>query len=67
MTPGQTMSLIPMNGPVLGISSKGLKWELKNQTLHKHFIGISNIALEKTVEISFLDGDLLCVIQKLLI
>lgn len=56
---GQTVSLIPINGPAKGIKTRGLKWELQNRTLDKTFIGISNIATQKEVHISLTSGDLL--------
>jgi thiamine pyrophosphokinase len=61
--PDQLISLIPLNGPVTGIDTKNLKWELKNGTLDKQFIGISNKALSQRVSISVRDGDLLCYIN----
>lgn len=59
--PGQTLSLIPLNGPVTGITTQGLKWELSNGKLDKHFMGISNICLSDRFSITVLQGDLLCV------
>jgi thiamine pyrophosphokinase len=61
---GQTISLIPLNGPVLGITTRGLKWELKKGKLDKHFIGISNVCLAEEIEISVEQGDLLCCVSK---
>lgn len=58
--PGQTISLIPLNGPAKGINTEGLKWPLKNDTLDKQFIGISNEATANKVIISVKEGDLLC-------
>ncbi|MGC1878131.1 MAG: thiamine diphosphokinase [Rhabdochlamydiaceae bacterium] len=58
--PGQLISLIPLNGPVKGIDTEGLKWKLNNGTLDKQFIGISNQAMSKQVQISVKEGDLLC-------
>jgi thiamine pyrophosphokinase len=60
---GQCISLIPLNGSVKGIRSKGLKWPLENATLDKEFIGISNEAVSGQVEISVAEGDLLCCIN----
>ncbi len=57
---GQTISLIPIYGPAQGITTSGLKWELKNGTLDQNFIGISNICLRKDISISVQDGLLLC-------
>jgi thiamine pyrophosphokinase len=58
--PGQTISLIPLNGPVKGINTEGLKWALKDGTLDKNFIGVSNEATASKVAISVKEGDLLC-------
>lgn len=60
--PGQTLSLIPLAGPVTGINTSGLKWELKNGKLDQHFIGISNICLNEKVKISLNNGSLLCIL-----
>ena len=61
---GQTLSLIPLNGPVSGITTQGLKWELKNGKLDKDFVGVSNICLKETVDISVKKGSLICCILK---
>ncbi len=60
---GQTISLIPMNGPVTGISTEGLKWPLIEGKLDKQFIGISNEAIQEHVKIRVKQGDLLCVVN----
>ncbi len=60
---GQTLSLIPLNGPV-EISTQGLKWNLRESTLDKEFIGLSNICLEKKVAIDVQRGNLLVCLQK---
>lgn len=57
---GKTLSLIPLNGPAKGIDTEGLKWPLKNGTLDKQFIGISNETMTPKVTISVREGDLLC-------
>ncbi len=57
---GKTLSLIPLNGPTKGIDTAGLKWPLKNGTLNKQFIGISNETTTPKVTISVREGDLLC-------
>lgn len=57
---GQTLSLIPINGPVTSITTKGLKWELEEGELSREFIGISNIAMQNEVSLSFKSGDLIC-------
>lgn len=61
---GQTLSLIPLNGAVSGIVTRGLKWELKEGTLDVNFIGISNICLKEKIEISVKKGSLLCCLLK---
>ncbi|HEV3269751.1 MAG TPA: thiamine diphosphokinase [Candidatus Rhabdochlamydia sp.] len=61
----QVISLIPFYGPVAGITTHGLKWELTNDQLDKHFIGISNICLNDSCTISIKQGDLLCMINKI--
>jgi thiamine pyrophosphokinase len=62
---GQTLSLIPLNGPVLGITTSGLKWELSNAQLDCQFVGISNVCLKSIVEIQYTCGSLLCCQQKI--
>lgn len=57
---GQVLSLLPLNGPVTGITTKGLKWELSHRKMDKHFMGISNVCLKPKVKISVGKGDLLC-------
>lgn len=55
-----SVSLFPLSGSVSGISSKGLKYELKNDTLENGvFDGSSNETIEPVVEITFKSGDLL--------
>lgn len=61
--PGQVISLIPINGPVQGITTQGLKWPLQNASLDKDFIGISNQATEAKVVVELAQGDLLCCIN----
>jgi thiamine pyrophosphokinase len=60
---GQTLSLIPLNGPVSGIQTRGLKWNLTDAVLDKNFIGVSNQAVEDEVWVSVGHGDLLCCFQ----
>jgi len=61
---GQTLSLIPLNGPVYGITTDGLKWEMKDGILDKSFVGISNEALGREVVVNVKQGDLLYSITK---
>ncbi len=60
--PGQTLSLFPLNGPVHGITTEGLRWELKNATLDKHFASISNVCTKNEVTIHVEEGDLICIL-----
>ncbi len=60
---GQTLSLIPVNGPV-SVTTKGLKWELHHRRMDKNFFGISNICLSDTIEIAVEDGILVCCLIK---
>lgn len=62
--PGQILSLIPLNGPVGGITTEGLKWEMKEGRLDKSFVGISNEATGKDVLIKVKQGDLLYCMTK---
>ena len=61
---GQTLSLLPICGPVLGITTQGLKWELQNGTLGPDFIGISNVCLKPEIHIEIEEGILLCSLIK---
>lgn len=58
--PGQTLSLIPMGAPALGVTTHGLKWELTDATVNKDFMSISNCCLGTRVEIVIAEGDLIC-------
>jgi thiamine pyrophosphokinase len=55
--------LIPINGPVSGIDTHGLKWELQDKRLDMNFIGVSNICVKEKIEISVKQGSLLCCIH----
>lgn len=61
---GQTVSLIPLNGVVEGISTTGLKWELDKASLNKYFIGISNRCISNKFIVTVEKGDLLCCLNK---
>lgn len=62
---GQTLSLLPLNGPVTGIYTQGLKWELCNGKMDQYFFGVSNVCLQNQVEIRISEGTLLCSLIKL--
>lgn len=61
---GQTLSLIPMGGPVTGVSSKGLKWELEEVSMDQNFMSISNICVMTPAQLTIQEGDLLCCLYK---
>ena len=63
---GQTLSLLPINGPVRGITTQGLEWELKDRTLDASFVGISNVCLQANIHIAIREGVLLCAMLRTL-
>lgn len=65
---GQTISLIPFNGPAKQIKTTGLKWELGEEIhqLDKSFIGISNVCLGNEFSVELKEGEILCVINSLI-
>lgn len=64
---GLTISLIPMHGPVSGVCTQGLKWELSDATLHGGFLSLSNVCCEESFSVQIATGELLCIINKDLI
>ena len=61
---GTSISLFPLSGRVEGITTKGLKYPLKNEFLENGVRdGTSNQTVEKKVEIEFKNGDLLLFIN----
>lgn len=57
---GQTISLLPLKDSPKGVTTKGLKWELNQATLHSSFMSLSNVCLKNSVEIDLNSGNLLC-------
>jgi thiamine pyrophosphokinase len=56
---GNTVSLIPLGGNAKGVTTSGLQWELKRDTLHSFASrGVSNIASSSEVRISLRTGAL---------
>jgi thiamine pyrophosphokinase len=56
---GSTVSLIPLGGNAKGVTTSGLQWELKRNTLHSFASrGVSNIATSSEVRISLRTGAL---------
>lgn len=60
--PGQLVSLVPINGPVEGITTEGLKYPLNNETLYPDQTrGISNCLIDSNARITIKNGLLLCI------
>jgi thiamine pyrophosphokinase len=60
----QTLSLIPLSSEVLGVTTEGLKWELREATLNKSFFSLSNRCVAEEISIRHAAGDLLlCLIK----
>ena len=62
-SPGQTVSLIALNGPASGIDTAGLKWNLRSGELNAKAQGVSNVCLGHEFSLSCRSGDLLCWMQ----
>jgi len=61
-TPGDTLSLLPMEGCTRGITTHGLKYALDEETLcPSRSRGVSNVMLEPEVTIQVRSGALLCI------
>ena len=61
---GTTISLIPISNQVKKIKTQGLQYPLEYETLYrKKSRGISNKNLDNFIDISFLDGKLLIIIN----
>lgn len=62
---GSTLSLLPLFGAAHGITTSGLKFPLKNDSLvlGKEPSGLSNITTEPSVSISVQEGKLLLILQ----
>jgi thiamine pyrophosphokinase len=60
---GALVSLVPMGGPAGGVTTKGLRWELKDQVLEVGTtLGVSNVMTSPVAEITVTSGCLLVVI-----
>lgn len=61
-SPGDTVSLIPLFGEVSGITTNGLKFPLRGESLFPdHTRGISNVMEEEQAVIRVGSGSLLCI------
>jgi thiamine pyrophosphokinase len=64
--PGDTVSLLPMLGPVEGIMTRGLRYPLRGDTLYpEHTRGISNEMIETEATVAVAQGLLLCVHERI--
>lgn len=61
--PGDIVSLIPISGDVLGVTTQGLEYPLDSETLHFGTTrGISNTLTGRQGSVSIQQGSLLCVV-----
>lgn len=60
---GQTISLLPFSIPLPKISTKGLKWDMNELELAKGIMSLSNVCLDKQIEINLEKG---CVLVSLI-
>ncbi|MGB1727924.1 MAG: thiamine diphosphokinase [Ilumatobacteraceae bacterium] len=57
VTPGSTVSLLALHGPCAGVSLTGTRWPLERADLEAMSgLGVSNVALDETVEVSVSTG-----------
>lgn len=64
-THGDLVSLVPIGGPVAGITTTGLKWALHDERLTSDATrGISNVMVADRIEISVADGTLLAIHER---
>jgi thiamine pyrophosphokinase len=62
-SPGTRVSLIPLKGDAIGVTTNGLDYPLKDETLvFGATRGISNVMLGERAEVSLRQGALLCVV-----
>jgi thiamine pyrophosphokinase len=60
--PGDTVSLLPLNGPAQGVTTVGLKYPLRHETLYPDKTrGISNVMLAEKAGVSISSGLLICI------
>lgn len=64
ITPGQTLSFIPIYGPVRVKRSSGLKWPLDGMVLDDRLVSLSNRATLHKVELKIGRNPLLCSIME---
>lgn len=60
---GSSLSLLPLGGSATSVTTKGLKWDLKGESLEAGSTrGVSNVMTGPTVDIAVEDGCLLAVV-----
>lgn len=60
--PGDTVSLLPLWGPVEGVFTEALAYPLLHETLYpEHTRGISNVMSRPKARVSISSGELLCI------
>ncbi len=65
-SPGDTVSLLPINGLALGVTTLGLKYLLNGETLYPQKTrGISNVLLGTQAEVRLTGGRLICVHRRI--
>jgi thiamine pyrophosphokinase len=63
--PGDTVSLIPLGGDAVGVTTEGLEWSLHQDTLHfGPARGVSNVLTTEQARVCVQQGLLLCVVTK---
>jgi thiamine pyrophosphokinase len=61
--PGDTVSLIPLGGDAVGVTTEGLEWRLDGDTLHfGPARGVSNVLMAEQASVCVRQGLLLCVV-----
>jgi len=61
--PGDTVSLIPLGGDAVGVTTEGLEWRLNDETLHfGPARGVSNALIAERASVRVRQGQLLCVV-----
>ena len=61
--PGDIVSLIPISGDAIGITTTNLEYELNKETLYFGASrGVSNVMTNSTASISLTDGRLICIL-----
>lgn len=65
--PGDTLSLLPLNGNVSGVVTEGLAYPLRNETLYFYRTrGISNVLVGREARVRFASGTLLGIHSRLI-